>query len=373
MKKENNNNAKPLILIMPSAPPSTAEAAKAAGIESLPVSVGVFASGEPFVELFPKSGDDADKHAAMIKGRDVMVVQSGGEPVGETTAHLLMAVHTLKAYGAAHVTAVMPFAPYMRQDRTFDKRFVSLGAAFFAHQLKAAGADAAVTLTPHSQAGIDAYKKVFGDNFTAQSATGLFAAYIQKQLGSDAASLAIGAPDGADKAADEGQIRARALADAVFGGHDGDKLFLIAKTHTGVNDTKITAFTGDVAGKHCVIVDDMIDGGSTMINAAKLLKSRGALSVTACAAHGILSGAALEKILAAAADDGRPVIDKLALTDSLPQAAVKAAALIEKTPALASRIDILPAADILLQAAQDLRQAPAVARGLQKPLRKHAP
>lgn len=372
MKKENENNAKPLILIMPSAPPSALDAAKAAGIEPIPASVGLFASGEPFVELFPKSGDDFGKHASALKGRDVIVVQSGGVPVGETTAHLLMAVHTLKAHGAAHVTAVMPFAPYMRQDRAFDKRFVSLGAAFFANQLKAAGADAAVTLTPHSQAGIKAYKDVFGAGFTAVGATEIFAAYIQKNFGNDPATLAIGAPDGADKAADEGQIRARALADSVFGGHDGNKLFLIAKTHTGVNDTKITAFNGDVAGKHCVIIDDMIDGGSTMINAAKLLKARGAASVTACASHGILSGSALEKILSADADGKSPAIDKLVLTDSLPEVAQKTAALAQKSPTLAARLDILPASEILLHAAQGLQhaaQTPVAAR----PLRKHAP
>jgi ribose-phosphate pyrophosphokinase len=372
MKKENQNQSKPLILIMPSAPTQTAKAAQEAGIDTLPASIGLFASGEPFAELFPKSGDAFDKNAAALKGRDVIVVQSGGEPVGETTAHLLMAIHTLKAHGAARVTAVMPFAPYMRQDRSFDKRFVSLGASFFAAQLKAAGADAAVTLTPHSQAGIKAYKDVFGDDFTAVQATDLFAEHIRARFGSDPTQIAIGAPDGADKAADEGQARARALADSVFGSHDGDKLFLIAKTHTGVNDTKIVAFTGDVAGKHCVIVDDMIDGGSTMINAASLLKARGAASVTACAAHGILSGGALEKILSARPDGQHFAIDTLVLSDSLPSTTQKAAALAQKDPALAARIDILPAGAGLIAAAQALgqkNQTHAAPAALRKPAR----
>ena len=107
MKKENQNSSKPLILIAPIAPTSTVDAARTAGIAPIPASIGLFASGEPFVELFPKSGDDFAKHLDAIKGRDVIVVQSGGEPVGEATAHLLMAVHTLKSYGAAHVTAVI--------------------------------------------------------------------------------------------------------------------------------------------------------------------------------------------------------------------------------------------------------------------------
>ncbi len=367
MKKENQNTAKPLILIAPTAPVSTMEAARAAGIDPIPASIGLFASGEPFVELFPKSGEDFAQHAEAIKGRHVVVVQSGGEPVGEATAHLLMAVHTLKSYGAAHVTAVLPFAPYMRQDRPFAGRFVSLGASFFAHQLKAAGANAAMTLTPHSQGAIKAYKDVFGDHFTALAATDIFAGYIKTRFGSDPARLAIGAPDGADKAADEGQARARALADAVFGSHEGDKLFLIAKTHTGVNDTKITAFSGDVAGKDCVIVDDMIDGGSTMINAASLLKARGAKSVTAMATHGILSGNALEKILSARPDGQTFAIDKLVLTDSLPAASRKAAELAQKSPAMAARLEILAAAAPLLAAAI---AAPAANANMQPPKQK---
>jgi len=371
MKKESRKQFKPLIFMLPSAPIGMAAAAQTAGIDTVPASIGLFASGEPFVEIFPKSGENFDKNAAALKGREVIVVQSGGEPVGETTSHLLMAVHTLKAHGAARVTAVMPFAPYMRQDRSFDKRFVSLGASFFASQLKAAGADAAVTLTPHSQAGIKAYKDVFGDGFIAVQTTDIFADYIRSRFSSDPAQIAIGAPDGADKAADEGQSRARALADSVFGGHDGDKLFLIAKAHTGINDTKITAFTGDVAGKHCVIVDDMIDGGSTIINAASLLKARGAASVTACASHGILSGNALEKILSARPDGQHFAIDKLALSDSLPSATRKAAELAQKNPALAARIDILRTGESLLAAARTLtvKNTATVAPGF----KKHAP
>lgn len=372
MKKENQKMHNPLILIAPQAPASTADAARGAGIEPLPASIGLFASGEPFVELFPKSGDDFAKNAEAIKGRDVIVVQSGAEPVGEATAHLLMAIHTLKSYGAAQVTAVMPFAPYMRQDRAFDGRFVSLGASFFANQLKAAGADRALTLTPHSQGAIKAYQSVFGDQFSAIGATDIFADYIRHQFGSDPARLSIGAPDGADKAADEGQARARALASRVFGSSGSNNLFLIAKTHTGINDTKITSFSGDVAGKDCVIVDDMIDGGSTMINAASLLKARGAKSVTAMATHGILSGDALEKILSARPDGQSFAIDKLVLTDSLPAASRKAAALAQKDPAMAARLEILPACTALLNAA--LAPAlPAAAAHPRAAIRKHKP
>jgi len=358
-KKKPDMQNKPLILIGNDTSPSLPATAAALGMTVIPASIDSFASGEPFVELFPKDRENAPAHAALLKDRDVVVVQSATDSI----THLLMMVHTLKAYGAGKVTVVMPFAPLMRQDRAFDNRFVSLGAAFAASQLKAAGADGVVTMTPHSQAAIKAYRDIFGDAFKVVSSTALFAPDIQKRFGTHPATLAIGAPDGADKAADEGQKRARRLAKAVFGRDDDDVMFLISKTHTGVSDTKITGFKGDVAGKDCVIIDDMIDGGSTMLNAAHLLKAKGAKSVTAFASHGILSGNALEKILSARADGQRFSIDRLVLADTLPSVAQKIAALAKTQPKLAARADVMETAGPLLRAAaQDAArpQAPAV-------------
>lgn len=369
MQPKNN----PLILIGNAAPSATEKSAQKAGITALPASIGLFASGEPFVELFPKDSSRFADNTAQIKGRDIIVVQSGAEPVGENTTHLLMMVHTLKLHGAGSVTVVMPFAPFMRQDRAFDARFVSLGAAFFANQLKAAGADAVVTLTPHSQAGIKAYQDVFGAQFTAVAATSLFADAVKTSFGNNPAQVSVGAPDGADKAQDEGQQRARALATALFGRNDDAVLFLIAKTHTGISDTKITAFTGDVQNKNCVIIDDMIDGGSTMINAASLLKAKGAASVTACASHGILSGNALEKILSARPDGQQFAIDRLMLTDSLPGVEKKLAQLAEQQPQLAARVCIVPATAALLDAAQTHTAKAAPATNNNAAPRRRAP
>ncbi len=76
-----------------------------------------FQSGEPFVELFYKGESEFEKNAALLKGKDAVIVQSSGIPVSENSQHLLMMVDTLKSYGVKHVTAVMPFAPFMRQDR----------------------------------------------------------------------------------------------------------------------------------------------------------------------------------------------------------------------------------------------------------------
>lgn len=359
-----------LILIGNDTSPDLPQAAAKRGIDRIPASIDSFISGEPFVELFPHDKENAAGNAAKLKGKDVIVVQSATDSM----AHLLMMVHTLKSYDAGKVTVVMPFAPLMRQDRAFDGRFVSLGAAFMASQLKAAGADSIVTMTPHSQAAIKAYRDVFGDALQIVSSTTLFAPDVQKRFGNDPATLAVGAPDGADKAADEGQRRARRLAKAVFGRDDDAFLFLISKTHTGVSDTKITGFKGDVAGKDCVIIDDMIDGGSTMLNAANLLKAKGAKSVTACASHGILSGNALEKILSARADGQNFSIDRLVLADTLPSVAQKIATLAQKQPKLAARADVIATAEALLDTAErEINRTKTPHHNNIRPLRRKAP
>lgn len=369
-KKKTKMKNNTLILIGNDTSPTLPAAAEARGMAVIPASIDSFASGEPFVELFPNDKQNAAAHAALLKGKDVIVVQSATDSM----THLLMMVHTLKSYNAGKVTVVMPFAPLMRQDRAFDRRFVSLGASFAATQLKAAGADAVVTMTPHSQAAIKAYRDVFGDAFKVVSSTQLFTPDIQNRFGNNPKTLAIGAPDGADKAADEGQKRARRLAKAVFGRDDDDVMFLIAKTHTGVNDTRITDFKGDVAGKDCVIIDDMIDGGSTMLNAANLLKAQGAKSVTAFASHGILSDNALEKILSTRADGQNFSIDRLVLADTLPGVAHKIAALAKTQPKLAARADVMQTAEILLTAAESeiMRTKTPPANNI-RPMRKKAP
>lgn len=350
-----HKNAKPLLLVGNGVSQSCVDDLCARGdFELLPATFGTFNSDEPFVELM--RGQEK-RHAANIdalQGRKVYVLQSTAAPVSRNVQHLLQAVHTLKHYGAAEVTAIMPFAAFMRQDRAFKERFTSIAADLFARQLKAAGADGVITFAPHSKGAIALYQNVFGANFTALHVTDLFAQDIKTRFSAQASSLCIGAPDGADKPQDEGQARARDLAAAVFGKTDAAalaaRMFRISKTHTGVSDTKVTGFDGHVTGKHCVIVDDMIDGGGTMINAANLLKAQGALSVTCYAAHGILSGGALERLTAAMHDGMHPSIDKLVLADTVPDTADKRQALMEKSPSAGARVLVLSTGTALLNA-----------------------
>lgn len=334
---------RPLLLIGNAVGRDTAKHLVQSGaFDGVPVSIGTFQSGEPFTELFYGHDADFEKNAARIKGARVSIVQSTAMPVAENMAYLLEMVHTLKAYGAADVTVVMPFAAFARQDRAFDRRFASVAGDMLPKLLKAAGADGVVSFAMHSQAAIGFYKDVFGERFTALDGTELFAAHLRTHYGNAAQTLVIGAPDGADKPKDEGQRRARALAAAlspVFNDATAQQnMFRISKVHTAESHTKITAFDGDVAGKDCVILDDMVDGGSTMMNAARLLKEKGAKSVTCCFTHGILTNGALEKMLALTGDDGRAIIDRICMTDSIPDAAAKKDAL----GAGANRVDILP-------------------------------
>ena len=154
--------------------------------------------------------------------------------------------------------------------------------------------------------------------------------------------LCIGAPDGADKSEDEGQKRAKELRQVVFGGGmDDNRKFMITKRHKGVSETEIEKFEGNVKGRHCIIIDDMIDGGGTMRNAANVLKMHGAASVTAYATHGIFSQNALKTILAETHDGTNPSIDTLVITDTIPTVEQKITKLSKENPELAERVRVL--------------------------------
>ncbi|HYD19497.1 MAG TPA: ribose-phosphate diphosphokinase [Patescibacteria group bacterium] len=352
------NIQKPILLIGNSVSRETAEALRQDGrFDIITASIGKFDSDEPFVELMRGQEPDFEKNLAKLQGAKVYVLQSTGGPVSDNAQHLMLMANTLKEYGAAEVTAIVPFAAFMRQDRKFKNRFTSLAAGLFAKQLKAAGIDKIITLTPHSKAAMQLYSNVFGENFNAVNTTAMIGADIRARFDVAPDELAIGAPDGADKPGDEGQARARDLVKEVFGHFSDDYMFRASKVHTGVSDTKITSFDGDVAGKDVVIVDDMIDGGSTMVNAAALLKAHGAKTVTAYATHAILSGNALERLLMSKPDGMTCAIDKLVITDTILGVREKLDALLAKQPNLAGRVEILTVAPLILEKVAELEAA----------------
>lgn len=341
---------KPLLLIGNHVSPDTADALRQDGrFDIITASIGKFPSGGMFVELFRGEEKLYPEHLEQLKGARAYVLQSAPESNHDHFNQLKLMAHTLKWYGAGKVTAIAPFLPNLRQDRSLKDRFTSVAADMNAKELEAAGVDAVITLTPHSKGAISLYQKVFGDDFSAISTTETFGADIRKRFDVSPDELAIGAPDGADKPNDEGQARARELVKEVFGGNNPAVMFRIAKVHTGVSDTKIVSFDGDVAGKDAVIVDDMIDGGSTMLNAANILKAHGAKSVSIYATHALLTGNGLENLLSAKSDGMSYSIDKIVVSDSLPGARQKLQDLLRQQPKYAGRVEIISSGPAILK------------------------
>lgn len=345
------------------------------GADEIPADFGPFESGAVHCELYPflrgeRAGKTPEQIAeryqeisAKLKDSHVVVIESTGEQphVSESIERVRCATSTLKRYGVKQVTLAMPNTAYDRQDRDFAEqgRFCSVNAEWFAKELKLRGADHVVTIAPHSKATIAHWQHAFGSrHYTALQTTELFANEIAARF-ADTSQVVIGAPDGADKPGDQGQARARELAAAVH--HVpldmvDSELFKIGKRHTGTNETEVTHFEGNVAGKDCVIVDDMSDGGGTLVNAARTLKAHGARSVTAYATHAICTekesvdatgnrtrSSGLEKLLINDVN-GTPIIDQVVFTDSVPEIANKRAKL---TQAQQERVSVLSIGPLL--------------------------
>lgn len=369
-----NKPLKPLLVIGNNVSPETADAlVKDGRFEVIKASVGKFPSGGLFVELFRGNGEKLEpekfpEHSALLKSARTYVLQSTSEANNDHMQHLMLMAHTLKWYGAGRVTAITPFLANLRQDRSLKDRFTSVAADLNARQLQASGVDAVITLTPHSKSAISLYQKVFGDQFTAIPTTSLIAKNIESNFEVSPDELTVGAPDGADKPGDEGQQRARELAKEIFGVADPNSMFYIVKAHTGVSETTILSFNGQVAGKDAVIIDDMIDGGTTTLNAANLLKAHGARSVTAYATHGLFTGNALENLMSAKPDGMSYAIDKLVVVDTLPEVQEKIAALLARHPKYASRIQVISSAPAILEKVTEL-EAKTAPLFLQNPRR----
>ena len=339
------------------------------GGEEIPVDFGPFASGAVHCELFPFLRDERKWKTAeqieqrykenldKLRGSKVVVVESTGEQphVSDSLERVRSATSTLKKYGVREVTLAMANCAYDRQDRDFKEqgRFCSVNAEWLAKELKARGADHVITVAPHSAGTIRLWQNEFGKNYHVLHSNELFADDIKNRFG-DLKNIAIGAPDGADKPNDQGQARAKELAEAVFGESEIEaKLFKIGKEHISANETKVSGFSGDVTGKNCVIIDDMSDGGGTLINDARNLKAEGAKSVTAYATHAICiynekeKKSGLEHLLEPE-ENGQIItpspIDNVVLTDSIPEIVEKRAALNQE---LQKRVSIISVGSII--------------------------
>ncbi len=227
-----------------------------------------------------------------IRGTDVFIVQPTCSPVDEHIMEMLIMIDAFRRSSAARITAVIPYYGYARQDRK-DKPRVPISAKLVANILSASGVDRVLTMDLH-KAQIQGFFDIPVDH--------LFAApvIIDHLAREDFPKLTIVAPDAG------GAERARAYAKRL-----GGELAVIDKRRTDDGTSEVMNVVGDVEGRTCIIQDDIIDTAGTIVKAANALKANGAGRIFACAVHGVLSGAAFERI------DKAP-IEKLIVTNTIP-------------------------------------------------------
>jgi ribose-phosphate pyrophosphokinase len=229
-----------------------------------------------------------------VRGRDVFVIQPTCSPANEYLMELLVMIDALKRASALRVTAVIPYYGYARQDRRTRSARVPITAKLVANMLDTAGADRILTVDLHADQ-IQGFFDIPVDNVYASP---LLLGDVWRQKYEN---LIVVSPDVG------GVVRARALAKRL----DDTDLAIIDKRRPKANVSEIMHIIGDVSGRTCVMIDDLVDTAGTLCNAAKALKSKGALKVVAYCTHPVLSGAAAKNIR-------ESMLDELVVTDTIP-------------------------------------------------------
>jgi ribose-phosphate pyrophosphokinase len=227
-----------------------------------------------------------------VRGEDVFVVQSTSFPANDNLMELLVTLDALRRGSARRVTTVIPYYGYARQDRKSGSR-TPISAKLVANLITVAGADRVLTLDLHA-GQIQGFFDIPTDNLFAAP---VLVKDIEQSFGRG--NITIVSPDVG------GVVRARAYAKRL----DAD-LAIIDKRREKAGVSEVMNIIGDVGGKRCVLVDDIVDSAGTLCNAAVALKEAGAVSVSAYVTHGVLSGGAVARVSAAP-------IDRLVITDSI--------------------------------------------------------
>ena len=249
--------------------------------------------GKALVDRF-SDGEVAVEIMENIRGRDIYLIQSTCAPTADNFIELLVMVDALKRASAARVTAVIPYFGYARQDRRPRSARVPITAKVAAKMISAVGTDRVVTIDLHADQ-IQGFFDIPVDNVYASPLT--LADIWQHQNGED---LVVVSPDVG------GVVRARAIAKRL-----DVELAIIDKRRPRANVAKVMNIIGDIKGKSCVMVDDMVDTAGTLCAAAGALKDQGALRVVAYCVHPVLSGPAIE-------NRTNSQLDELVVTDTIP-------------------------------------------------------
>jgi ribose-phosphate pyrophosphokinase len=240
-----------------------------------------FADLEVFVEILEN-----------VRGEDVFVIQPTSYPANDNMMELLITIDALRRGSARRITAVIPYYGYARQDRKTGPRS-PISAKLVANLLTVAGADRVLTMDLHA-GQIQGFFDIPLDNLHAGP---IFARHIQNNSGSD--ELVVVSPDVG------GVVRARSIAKRL-----NADLAIIDKRREKAGVSEVMNIIGDVSGRGCILVDDIVDSAGTLCNAAEALIKAGAKSVKAYVTHGVLSGGAVERV-------SKSPLEKLVITDSI--------------------------------------------------------
>ena len=262
--------------------------AKHLGMELGRADVGRFSDGEIMVELLDN-----------VRGKDVFVLQSTSSPTNDSLMEVMVMVDALRRSSAGRITAAIPYFGYSRQDRRPRSARVAITAKVVANMLTGVGVNRLLTMDLHSDQ-IQGFFEIPVDNIYA---TPILLDDLTKQ---NYENLIVVSPDVG------GVVRARACAKQL-----GSDLAIIDKRRPKPNVAKVMNIIGDVSGRTCVIMDDMVDTANTLCEAAAALKKNGAIKVVAYATHPVLSGAAAERIM-------NSDLDELVVTDTIALNAINA-------------------------------------------------
>ena len=278
-------------------------------------SIRNFSDGEIYVEINEN-----------IRGNSIFIVQSISSPANDNLMELLLCIDALKRSSAKNITAVIPYFGYARQDRKVIPR-TSISAKLVSNLITKAGADRVVTVDLHA-GQIQGFFDIPVDNLFS---TPIFARHARKKIKSK--KIICVAPDVG------GTERARALGKLLNVG-----LAIVDKRRPKPGQSEVMNIIGDVKGQTCILVDDIIDSGGTIVNAAKALKSRGAKDVYVYITHGVLSGDAIKKI-------ENSVIKNLVITDTIDN--------VHKTKNV-KNIEVLPISGLMGEAIKRISNSTSV-------------
>jgi len=258
------------------------EISSALGVELGRAKIGHFSDGEADIEIYQN-----------VRARDVFVVQSTCAPTNEHLMELLIMVDALKRASARRITAVIPYFGYARQDRRPRSTRVPISAKVVANLLETVGVERVLTMDLHADQ-IQGFFDIPVDNIYASPVL------LADLKGKNYQDLVVVSPDVG------GVVRARALAKQL-----GCDLAIIDKRRPTANVSEVMHVIGEIEGRNCVIMDDMIDTAGTLVKAAEVLKERGAKRVYAYCTHAVFSGPAIERI-------AKSDLDEVVITNTIP-------------------------------------------------------